>query len=99
MTADDLDTDGQSVLRERAGDGHGRISHSRDVVSGLHPRDVIFHFGAGNLRREMCVYVERKNLADGQNKEFIFVHEGVNALKEFGALGLEPGEVWASVLA
>src|SRR5690349_22416603 len=60
VAAHDLDADGQPAARESAGNGHGRIPHRRDVISGLHPGDVTFHFHTGNFGGVMEVHVKRQ---------------------------------------
>src|ERR1700751_1786124 len=82
MPADDLEADGQAALRKGAGDGRGGVAGGGNVIGGLHPRDVVLHFCAGDFGGVVGVHVERKNLVDRQNKKFVVGHESSHALEE-----------------
>src|SRR5439155_8841442 len=59
VPADDLNSDRQSAFGEGTGNRDGGVPRDGDVISRLHPGDVVFHLHAGNLHRVMRLHVKR----------------------------------------
>ena len=90
MPADDLHADRKPTRRKRAGNRHRRISCSRDVISRLHPGNIVFHFDPGNLRRVVGVHVKRKHLVHRQYEVVILSFKVTQTLVKRTAPGLDP---------
>lgn len=82
-------------MGEGAGDGDGGVASGGDVVGGLHPGDVVFHFDAGDFGGVVGGDVEGGDLVDGADEEVVFAFEVAEALIERGAFGFDAGEVGA----
>lgn len=96
MPTNDLNTDGQAIRREAAGNRDGRVSGDGDVKTGFHPIDIGQHFHPLNLGDIRLAHVERKHLRDRQNEVLVFFEEHPDALIQLCSLDFGPSDLKAA---